>query len=180
MPRCLIPTLSLVNLVCRSSSGVFWFSTYAVVCAKNGSVDMLSKTEQSVPMRLVNMGGVYGMGRPTMEVLWHTVCAGLFGVAALCVCDLFYARHTQARYFALHVITNFWISLLCLPDLHFMITDPIAALSRRETVNHWPTALVFSIHVYHMVFFRGLHWTDWLHHVLMVVIGAPLMITGEV
>ena len=25
------------------------------------------------------------------------------------------------------------------------------ALTERDTVNHWPTALVFSVHVYHMV-----------------------------
>ena len=31
-----------------------------------------------------------------------------------------------------------------------------------------------------MCFFRNLQWIDWLHHILMVVIGAPMLITGEV
>ena len=57
--------------------------------------------------------------------------------------------------------------------------DPIGALTE-SAVNHWPTSLVFSVHCYHMAFFSGLQWIDWLHHILMVVIGAPLLITGEV
>jgi len=154
-----------------------WFSTYVIVCAVNGQLP--SVTEVDAPSRLFDWGGVFGMQRPTLEVIWRVVCAGWLGIGALCVCDFFYARHTQARWFALHVIANGWISLLCLPDLYLIVTDPIRALSNRETVNHWPTSLVFSIHVYHMLFFRNLQFIDWLHHILMVVIGAPLLITGE-
>ena len=95
------------------------------------------------------------------------------------MCDFFYARHTEARWFALHVIANAWISLLCLPDLYLILTDPVTSLANRTTVNHWPTALVFSVHMYHMLFFANLQWIDWLHHILMVVIGGPLLITGE-
>ena len=58
-------------------------------------------------------------------------------------------------------------------------SDPIPALTLRETVNHWPTSLVFSIHLYHMLFFNNLYFIDWLHHILMVVIGAPLLIVDE-
>ena len=93
------------------------------------------------------------------------------------MCDLAYARHTRARYWALHIITNMWITLLCLPDFLFIVSDPVNAL-RESRVDHWPTSLVFSIHVYHMLFFRGLHLIDWVHHLLMVVLGAPVMITA--
>lgn len=31
-----------------------------------------------------------------------------------------------------------------------------------------------------MLFFKNLQWIDWLHHILMVAVGAPLLITGEV
>lgn len=119
------------------------------------------------------------MDRPIVEVAWRTTCAGLYGLAALGVCDLCYARFTKARYFALHVIANSWIAVLCLPDMYLILTDPVHTLSQRVSPNHWPTSLVFSIHVYHMLFFRNLQWIDWLHHILMVVIGAPLLITGE-
>ena len=64
-------------------------------------------------------------------------------------------------------------------SLLYVVSDPVNALKIRETVNHWPSCLVFSIHLYHMLFFKNLQWIDWLHHILMVVIGAPLLITGE-
>ena len=155
-----------------------WFTTYAVLCAVSGKLP--SVTGRDVPSRLFAFGGVFGMHRPVVEIIWHVVNAALFGIGALGVCDLFYARHTQARWFALHVIANGWIALLCLPDLYAIGTDPLNALIQRQTVNHWPTSLVFSVHMYHMLFFRNLQFIDWLHHILMVVIGAPLLITGEV
>tara|TARA_B100000780_G_C20787678_1_gene312804 strand:- start:99 stop:473 length:375 start_codon:yes stop_codon:yes gene_type:complete len=96
------------------------------------------------------------MQRPTIEVAWRTTCAGLFGMLALGVCDLLYARKTKARWFGLHTIANMWISVLCLPDCWFLVSDPITALTTRSC-NHWPTALVFSVHVYHVAFFRNLH-----------------------
>jgi hypothetical protein len=118
------------------------------------------------------------MQRPTLEVIWRVTCAGLLGVGALGVCDVVYARRTKARWFALHVIANAWIALLTLPDVWFIVSDPITAL-KTKTTNHWPTSLVFSVHVYHMLFFRNLYFIDWLHHLLMVVVGAPVLITGE-
>jgi hypothetical protein len=102
------------------------------------------------------------------------------GVAVLGICDFLYASRTRSRWFGLHAIANGWISLLCLPDLWFILSDPLTALTQTE-VNHWPTALVFSVHVYHMVvMFRTLYFIDWLHHILMVVVGAPLLITGMI
>lgn len=156
---------------------LFWVTTYAIICAVNGKIPAV--TERDVPSRLFSMGGVFSFDRPMIEVVWRTTCAGLFGVAALGVCDLCYARYTKARYFALHVIANSWIAMLCLPDMYLILTDPVNTLAQRVTPNHWPTSLVFSIHVYHMAFFSNLQWIDWLHHILMVVIGAPLLITGE-
>ena len=109
---------------------------------------------------------------------WATLPAAF---ALIFVIDHLVAKpYWKARWFALHVIANAWISLLCLPDLYAIATDPIAALVERYTVNHWPTSLIFSVHLYHMLFFRNLQFIDWLHHILMVVIGAPLLVTGEV
>lgn len=154
-----------------------WMGAFVIVCVRNGAAPQM--TESDVPSRLFAMGGVFGMQRPAVEVVWRTLCAGLMGVAFLGVCDLLYARHTKARWFALHVIANGWIALLCLPDMWFIISNPIEAL-RASTTNHWPTAMVFSVHLYHMVFFSNLYFIDWLHHILMVVLGAPLLITGQV
>ena len=125
------------------------------------------------------IGGVFGEQRPVLEVIKTTVSSGLIGMCALGVIDLAYARYTQARWFALHIAANAWIAMLCLPDLWIVLSSPIEAL-QDKSVGHWPIALVFSIHVYHMLFFRRLHWIDWLHHILMAVVGAPCLITSEV
>ena len=72
-----------------------------MITAANGGIQ--SVTERDVPSRLFAFYGVFGMGRPTVEVIWQVTCAGLFGICALAICDVLYARHTQARWFALHV-----------------------------------------------------------------------------
>lgn len=145
--------------------------TYAAVAAPVAS-------HPGVPPALFSWGGVLGMQRGTVAVAWHTGLAGLVGIAGLAVVDVLYARHTRARYFALHVVCNIWISVLSIPDMWFVLTDPLTALATSE-INHWPTALVFSVHVYHMLFFPNLQWIDMIHHVPMIFIGAPLLITGE-
>merc|ERR550514_852195 len=88
-------TLSMIGFT------LFFLSFYAILCAVNGSVP---SAQPDVPSRLFAFGGVFGMHRPVIEVAWRTTCAALMGIGALGVCDLFYARHTEARWFALHVI----------------------------------------------------------------------------
>ena len=165
----LTSTLSITGLALAG------LSTAGLVCYAH----LPDTNAREAPVRVFSWGGVLGMNRGAIVVMWNTCLAAITGVAALSVCDLLYARHTKARYFALHVICNVWIAVLCVPDCIFLFSDPLSAL-RESAVNHWPTALVFSIHVYHMCFFNNLQFIDWLHHILMVVLGAPALITGEV
>lgn len=123
--------------------------------------------------------GVLGCHRPISEVVLRVTQAGLLSMALLGVLDVTMARFTKARYFFLHVVANLMISILCLPDVYYVLTDPLSALASHHTI-HWPTAIVFSVHIYHVLFFKNLQWIDWLHHILMVAVGAPLLITGEV
>ncbi|KAL1499571.1 hypothetical protein AB1Y20_011772 [Prymnesium parvum] len=169
----------VVDSLLMLSLATLWLATYFIVCAFNGQITAVESVSADVPSSVFALGGVFGMRRPVLEIIWRTTASALFGVAALMVCDIVYARRTLARWFALHFIANLWISILCLPDLWYLLSNPIEALTQ-TSVNHWPTSLVFSVHVYHMCFFRNLQWIDWLHHVLMVVIGAPMLITGEV
>lgn len=148
----------------------------AAAYAQNGAKAF---QRDGVPGSLLALGGTLGQRRPIRTVVTNVVSASLLGILGLALCDYAYARHTRARWFALHVIANIVISVLCVPDLAYMLSDPIAALTETR-VNHWPTALIFSVHVYHMAFFNNLAAIDWLHHVLMVVVGAPTLITAEV
>ena len=60
---------------------LFWFTTYAIVSAVNGHVPSVTKGD--VPSRIFAFGGVFGMQRPVVEVVWRVFCAALFGIGAL-------------------------------------------------------------------------------------------------
>jgi len=105
----------------------------------------------------------------------------VFFVAIICIAvlDFAVARFFKARYFVLHVAANAVIATFCVEDLILMITDPLKALSMDVTSNV-PLGIVYAIHVYHMVApgFR-LYFVDWLHHILMVVLGCPAMMIAK-
>ena len=165
----LYSTLSMIGF------GLLGLSTYAIVCYAS----MPAANNQEVPPACLLVGrSPWNASRNCCGCLAYFRCWGVRHRRAHAMRRGLCKPH-KARYFALHVICNIWISVLCLPDLWFVLTDPLKALATSQ-INHWPTALVFSIHVYHILFFRNLQWIDWLHHILMVVIGAPLLITGEV
>ena len=92
------------------------------------------------------------MQRPAVEVVWRTLCAGLMGVAFLGVCDLLYARHTKARWFALHAAVNFVIAACCLPDLVQVARAPLCSMVE-PIRSWWPSHLAFALHLYHLLAF---------------------------
>jgi len=95
-----------------------WLGTLFAVCYFLNGADAFSR--EGVAGQLFSMGGVYGHKRPILEVAFTTVCASVLGLVALGVCDFLYARHTKARWFAVHTIANLWISVLCFPDVVYM------------------------------------------------------------
>lgn len=101
-----------------------------------------------LPSSLFAWQGVLGCHRPIAEVALRVVQAALLSMAALGVIDMLFARHTKGRYFFLHACANLWITLLCLPDVYWILTDPLGALASNQAI-HWPTSIVFSVHVYH-------------------------------
>lgn len=109
----------------------------------------------------------------------ETVTAFFIAIACIAVLDFLVARFFAARYFVLHVAANAVIAVCCVPDLWLMLTDPMTALSQDETSNI-PLGIVYSIHVYHMIApgFK-LYFVDWLHHILMVVLGCPAMMISK-
>ena len=104
----------------------------------------------------------------------------IIGLLALCVADYLVARHYKGRYFILHVAANTFISIASLNDLWFVMTDTIGALKEFEATLV-PLGLVFSIHFYHMLApgFK-LYYVDWLHHVVMVIFGCPLLVLAKI
>ena len=84
------------------------------------------------------------------------------------------ARHYKGRYFILHVAANIFISIACLNDLFFVLNDTLEALKEFEATLV-PLGLVFSIHFYHACSGFKLYYVDWLHHIVMVIFGCPLL-----
>lgn len=114
------------------------------------------------------------------ETCFQTFKWCLVGLLALCVADYLVARHYKGRYFILHVAANIFISIACLNDLFFVLSDTLEALKELEATLV-PLGLVFSIHFYHMLApgFK-LYYVDWLHHIVMVVFGCPLLLFAKV
>jgi hypothetical protein len=73
----------------------------------------------------------------------------------------------KARWFTLHSIANLVITVLCIPDLIFLLSDPMAALVQKRSDN-LPISIIMALHIYHIAIFPKLHWTDVLHHALMI------------
>jgi hypothetical protein len=105
-------------------------------------------------------------------------CVGM--LLALAFLDYFFARQWQGRYFVLHTAANAAIALAVLPDVFNIVTDPVSTL-RLTSCWAFPTGACFAIHFYHMLA-PGfvLYSVDWLHHILMVVLGCPCIIAGQV
>jgi hypothetical protein len=105
-------------------------------------------------------------------------CVGV--LLALAFLDYFFARQWQGRYFVLHTAANAAIALAVLPDVFNIVTDPVSTL-RLTSCWAFPTGACFAIHFYHMLA-PGfvLYSVDWLHHILMVVLGCPCIIAGQV
>eukprot|EP00039_Didymoeca_costata_P019000 m.335852 g.335852 ORF g.335852 m.335852 type:complete len:296 (-) comp17695_c0_seq1:56-943(-) len=117
-------------------------------------------------------------------ILWDVdvarICSDTFlSLMCLAVVDLIYARNKAGRYFFLHVIANAAISALVFPETLWMLYDPLGALAEMET-STLPFSIVLAIHVYHMCA-PGftLYYVDWLHHILMIVIGLPPLIFAK-
>eukprot|EP01059_Diplonema_ambulator_P029720 TRINITY_DN4943_c0_g1_i1.p1 TRINITY_DN4943_c0_g1~~TRINITY_DN4943_c0_g1_i1.p1 ORF type:complete len:304 (+),score=101.48 TRINITY_DN4943_c0_g1_i1:43-954(+) len=87
-------------------------------------------------------------------------------------------RHTASPYYIAHIIVNFVICAICLPDLYFIVTDTITAL-KIVKVDSWAMDICNALHFYHVICFTDLRFVDYLHHVIMVFFCMPLFYTAE-
>ena len=84
------------------------------------------------------------------------------------------------RWFLIHAVINMWIVWTSLPDFLMLIFDPIGALTTYKISSLYPFAINVCLHFYHSIVFRkDLTPDDWLHHILMVFIGCPLLLIQD-
>jgi hypothetical protein len=107
-----------------------------------------------------------------METYFLLSILGL--TSALCTADyLLRLFHLEGRYYVLHSLHNVAIVALTAPDVYHTLTDFQNITS--YSVNTTATALCFSLHFYHILwYFKKLRYDDWLHHGLMIGFALPV------
>lgn len=76
----------------------------------------------------------------------------------------------EGRYYLNHFIGNMIIVYITLPYMINSYTDIIIDGNMNNA-----TSIVYSIHIYHMIwYYNKLRYDDWLHHLVMVGIALPL------
>lgn len=79
------------------------------------------------------------------------------------------------RYFLLHVLCNGYVTARHLDDVISSYRFPTSALRMLPTDTSG-TAVIFGLHLYHLIFFQPLPAVDWIHHIVMIVIMLPLAV----
>lgn len=106
------------------------------------------------------------------------IVAGLVGLLPLVLVDYTICaalcKDAGGRWFLLHALGNLVVAVMSLPDIIFWFKDTSAAMSVAycKTLpfpgcSDWPTCLIISMHVYHMISFK-LSADDLFHHLLFV------------
>jgi hypothetical protein len=75
----------------------------------------------------------------------------------------------KARYFVLHTIVNAFVVYYVWNDVCALFTNPIRAFNRKPQYD--ALDITVALHFYHVLFFKGLTWIDWVHHVPMMGIA---------
>ena len=83
----------------------------------------------------------------------------------LCLC-----LGNKGRWYQLHCLINFLITINILPSIIEIITDPINGYKLIENNNH--NNMVISLHIYHVLTFKNLNYVDYLHHLIFVGLGV--------
>ena len=88
------------------------------------------------------------MGLLPLVVVDYTICASL-------------CKDAGGRWFLLHALGNLVVAVMSLPDIYFWFLNPPGAMSVAycQTLpfpgcSDWPTCLIISMHVYHMISFK--------------------------
>ena len=80
----------------------------------------------------------------------------------------------NTRWFFIHSVCNFIITIAAIPDLYYLILNPDKALVTKWNYgSYFVFNLSLGIHIYHTIFFK-LRIDDIIHHFLMCLIAGYL------
>ena len=78
------------------------------------------------------------------------------------------------RWFLLHAVWNFGITIACIPDVIESLRKPSEACSPSKQYNLMPTLMSMALHLYHVIspwFWKNLTKEDIFHHIVFAIGG---------
>jgi hypothetical protein len=94
--------------------------------------------------------------------------------SGLALIDIFKPKMPdKARWWYIHTCLNALVVITAFNDTIRCFTNPTLCFTETWSTS-WPCMLTFAGHLYHVVFFRNLHFMDWVHHILMVFLMIPI------
>lgn len=99
-------------------------------------------------------------------------------IGLLWVLDRLFCQKSLARWYMLHAIANLFVVIMTFEDSWKCLYNPWEQIDVKE-VSYIPLSFVSAIHFYHMIFFNDLRMIHWVHHILMVPIGIPILIISD-
>ena len=82
----------------------------------------------------------------------------------------------STRWFFIHFIINSLVTVYSFSDVCYCVTNPDTCYNNNWLGGIQSYAFVISLHFYHIFFFK-LTLIDWLHHISMIIISAPIVLT---
>ena len=95
----------------------------------------------------------------------HHLVSIFYGLCCMAVADFLYFRHLAGRWLGLHTMANLAITGFSLQDFYTTLIDP-ANSCQPPTASLQPVYGIAALHLYHMIAFRNLTTSDWVHHLL--------------
>ena len=96
---------------------------------------------------------------------FHHLIHIFYGCACMGAFDFVLARHLKGRWLLLHAFANIIITLFCLQDFYRTLDDPVKSCFATD-YSLVPVYGIASLHLYHLIAFRNLTTSDWVHHLL--------------
>ncbi len=123
----------------------------------------------------MSIGTVVGTDVFDRDFIWSSTVTGLkFGFIGCLLIDQLFVRHVikeKARFFALHVIFNAWVTSIVYEDAFDSLANPTNVLSPRYSYSPIvTTAGIAGFHTYHMLFYKNLTTEDFVHHIVSCLV----------
>ena len=104
---------------------------------------------------------------------FHHVIYISYFIAGMGAVDFFIARKMEGRWLLLHALANLVVTIFCLQDFYLAVLDPVNSCNS-HSYSLIPVYGIAALHLYHLIAFRNLSTSDWVHHLVFGGIICPV------